>query len=170
MRLDELDMKIIDMLQEDSRRSAAEIAKKLDVHVNTVRYRINRLLKTGVIRRFTVLLDPRALGLTVSAALMIKLEPGKTESVTSRLMEMREVTNVYQLSGEYDLIAVVFGTDLLDLQGRVNAVRRIDGVREVNVFVTTRVLKSDVRYNLISTDPRVGALKRGRSFRHRGVA
>ncbi|MCS7094511.1 MAG: Lrp/AsnC family transcriptional regulator [Thaumarchaeota archaeon] len=153
MRLDNLDVKIIDILQEDSRKSAAEIARKLGIHENTVRYRIRKLLKGGVIRRFTVLLDPRALGLTVSAALMIKVEPGRMESVTSTLMEMREVTNVYQLSGEYDLIAVVFGTDLTDLQARVSAVRRVEGVREVNVFVTTRVLKSDVRYYLISPKP-----------------
>ncbi|MEN3048193.1 MAG: Lrp/AsnC family transcriptional regulator [Candidatus Caldarchaeales archaeon] len=149
MRLDELDARIIDALQEDSRRTAAEIARALGVHENTVRYRIRRLVRSGVIRRFTVLLDPRALGLTVSAALMIKVEPGRLESVAERLIGMREVTNVYQLSGEHDLIAVVFGTDLQDLQRRVSAVRRIEGVREVNVFVTTRVLKSEVRYQLV---------------------
>ncbi|MCS7127005.1 MAG: Lrp/AsnC family transcriptional regulator [Thaumarchaeota archaeon] len=150
MKIDELDARIIDALQEDSRRTAAEIARRLGVHQNTIRYRIRRLMRNGVIRRFTVLLDPRALGLTVSAALMIKVEPGRLESVAERLIGMREVTNVYQLSGEYDLIAVVFGTDLQDLQGRVSAVRRIEGVREVHVFVTTRVLKSEVRYQLVS--------------------
>jgi Lrp/AsnC family transcriptional regulator for asnA, asnC and gidA len=147
-KIDELDLKIISHLQENGRIPVAELAKKLNQPENTVRYRIERLLKNGVIRRFTALVDPRALGLNVSAAVMFKVDPKKLDQLLEKLTSMKDVTNVYQLSGEWDLIAVVFAKDIQDLHERVEELRRAEGVKEMNVMITTRVIKSEYRYVL----------------------
>jgi Lrp/AsnC family transcriptional regulator for asnA, asnC and gidA len=147
-RIDELDLKIISHLQENGRIPVAELAKKLNQPENTVRYRIERLLKNGVIRRFTALVDPRALGLNVSAAVMFKVDPKKLDQLLEKLTSMKDVTNVYQLSGEWDLIAVVFAKDIQDLHERVEELRRMEGVKEMNVMITTRVIKSEYRFVL----------------------
>jgi Lrp/AsnC family transcriptional regulator for asnA, asnC and gidA len=148
LKIDELDLKIISHLQENGRIPVAELAKKLNQPENTVRYRIERLLKNGVIRRFTALVDPRALGLNVSAAVMFKLDPKKLDQLLEKLTSMKDVTNIYQLSGEWDLIAVVFAKDIQDLHERVEELRRMEGVKEMNVMITTRVIKSEYRYVL----------------------
>ncbi len=147
-RLDELDLKIISHLQEDGRMPASELAKRLNQPENTIRYRIERLLRLGVIRRFTALVDPRALGLNVSAAVMFKVDPKRVDQLLERLSSMRDVTNIYQLSGEWDLIAVVFARDIQDLHSRIEEFRKMDGVREMNVMITTRVVKSEYRFVL----------------------
>jgi len=147
-KIDELDLKIISHLQENGRIPVAELAKKLNQPENTVRYRIERLLKNGVIRRFTALVDPRALGLNVSAAVMFKVDPKKLDQLLEKLTSMKDVTNIYQLSGEWDLIAVVFAKDIQDLHERVEELRRTEGVKEMNVMITTRVIKSEYRYVL----------------------
>jgi Lrp/AsnC family transcriptional regulator for asnA, asnC and gidA len=147
-KIDELDLKIISHLQENGRIPVAELAKKLNQPENTVRYRIERLLKNGVIRRFTALVDPRALGLNVSAAVMFKVDPKKLDQLLEKLTSMKDVTNIYQLSGEWDLIAVVFAKDIQDLHERVEELRRAEGVKEMNVMITTRVIKSEYRYVL----------------------
>jgi Lrp/AsnC family transcriptional regulator for asnA, asnC and gidA len=147
-KIDELDLKIISHLQENGRIPVAELAKKLNQPENTVRYRIERLLKNGVIRRFTALVDPRALGLNVSAAVMFKVDPKKLDQLLEKLTSMKDVTNVYQLSGEWDLIAVVFAKDIQDLHERIEELRRAEGVKEMNVMITTRVIKSEYRYVL----------------------
>jgi Lrp/AsnC family transcriptional regulator for asnA, asnC and gidA len=147
-KIDELDLKIISHLQENGRISVAELAKRLNQPENTVRYRIERLLKNGVIRRFTALVDPRALGLNVSAAVMFKVDPKKLDQLLEKLTSMKDVTNIYQLSGEWDLIAVVFAKDIQDLHERVEELRRAEGVKEMNVMITTRVIKSEYRYVL----------------------
>jgi Lrp/AsnC family transcriptional regulator for asnA, asnC and gidA len=147
-KIDELDLKIISHLQENGRIPIAELAKKLNQPENTVRYRIERLLKNGVIRRFTALVDPRALGLNVSAAVMFKVDPKKLDQLLEKLTSMKDVTNIYQLSGEWDLIAVVFAKDIQDLHERVEELRRAEGVKEMNVMITTRVIKSEYRYVL----------------------
>jgi Lrp/AsnC family transcriptional regulator for asnA, asnC and gidA len=147
-KIDELDLKIISHLQENGRIPVAELAKKLNQPENTVRYRIERLLKNGVIRRFTALVDPRALGLNVSAAVMFKVDPKKLDQLLEKLTSMKDVTNIYQLSGEWDLIAVVFAKDIQDLHERVEELRRMEGVKEMNVMITTRIIKSEYRFVL----------------------
>jgi Lrp/AsnC family transcriptional regulator for asnA, asnC and gidA len=147
-KIDELDLKIISHLQENGRIPVAELAKRLNQPENTVRYRIERLLKNGVIRRFTALVDPRALGLNVSAAVMFKVDPKKLDQLLEKLTSMKDVTNIYQLSGEWDLIAVVFAKDIQDLHERIEELRRMEGVKEMNVMITTRIIKSEYRYVL----------------------
>jgi len=147
-KIDELDLKIISHLQENGRIPVAELAKKLNQPENTVRYRIERLLKNGVIRRFTALVDPRALGLNVSAAMMFRVDPKKLDQLLEKLTSMKDVTNIYQLSGEWDLIAVVFAKDIQDLHERIEELRRAEGVKEMNVMITTRIIKSEYRYVL----------------------
>jgi Lrp/AsnC family transcriptional regulator for asnA, asnC and gidA len=147
-KIDELDLKIISHLQENGRIPVAELAKRLNQPENTVRYRIERLLKNGVIRRFTALVDPRALGLNVSAAVMFKVDPKKLDQLLEKLTSMKDVTNIYQLSGEWDLIAVVFAKDIQDLHERVEELRRAEGVKEMNVMITTRIIKSEYRFVL----------------------
>jgi Lrp/AsnC family transcriptional regulator for asnA, asnC and gidA len=147
-KLDELDLKIISHLQENGRIPIAELAKRLNQPENTVRYRIERLLKNGVIRRFTALVDPRALGLNVSAAVMFKVDPKKLDQILEKLISMKDVTNIYQLSGEWDLIAVVFSKDIQGLHTRIEELRRMEGVKEMNVMITTRVIKSEYRFVL----------------------
>lgn len=147
-KIDELDLKIISHLQENGRIPVAELAKRLNQPENTVRYRIERLLKNGVIRRFTALVDPRALGLNVSAAVMFKVDPKKLDQLLEKLTSMKDVTNIYQLSGEWDLIAVVFAKDIQDLHERIEELRRAEGVKEINVMITTRIIKSEYRFVL----------------------
>ncbi len=147
-KLDELDLKIISHLQEDGRVPVAELAKRLNQPENKVRYRIDRLLKHGVIRRFTALVDPRALGLNVSAAVMFKVDPKRLDQLLEKLTSMKDVMNIYQLSGEWDLIAVVFARDIQGLHARIEELRRTEGVKEMNVMITTRIIKSEYRFVL----------------------
>ncbi|MEM0381053.1 MAG: Lrp/AsnC family transcriptional regulator [Nitrososphaerota archaeon] len=148
VEIDEKDLAIIRALQRDARMPASMIAKEVGMPANTVRFRINRLVELGVIRGFVALVDPRRLGLNVSAAFMIKLDPSLREEAINELKSWREILNIYQFSGEYDLIAVAFARDLPGLQNLVDRVKRVRGVRETNVMVTTRVIKSQPTYTI----------------------
>ncbi|MDW8083650.1 MAG: Lrp/AsnC family transcriptional regulator [Candidatus Caldarchaeum sp.] len=148
MSVDELDLKILQHLYADGRASFAEIGRKLGVSENTVRFRYNRLVKMGVIRRATVLVDHTKLGLKNSAALMLKIEPSVIDQVLEELKGMREVYNIYQLSGDYDAIAVVIGRDLNHVRDIVESIKKIKGVLSINTLVTLRVVKTETRYDL----------------------
>ncbi|MEM4280896.1 MAG: Lrp/AsnC family transcriptional regulator [Candidatus Caldarchaeum sp.] len=147
--VDDLDKKILSILYEDGRASFAEIGRRLGVSENTVRFRFNRMVKNGVIRRVTALTDHAKLGLKNSAALMIKIEPSELENVLEVLKSIREVYNIYQLSGDYEAIAVVIGYDLNHVRQVVESIKKIEGVLSVNTYVTLRVVKADTRYALV---------------------
>ncbi len=144
--IDERDMAIIRVLQQNARATASEIAAKTGMPENTVRFRIKRLVRRGVIRGFVPVVDPRKLGLKVSAAFMIKLEAENREKAIEELRSWSEILNMYQFSGEYDIIAVSLLRDLNELQDLVDRVKKVKGVREMNVLVTTRVIKSQPFY------------------------
>ncbi|MCX8201191.1 MAG: Lrp/AsnC family transcriptional regulator [Candidatus Caldarchaeum sp.] len=148
MSIDDLDQKILQLLYRDGRASFAEIGRKLGVSENTIRFRYNRMVKNGVIRGATVLVDHKKLGLANSAALMLRIDPSRIDLVLEELKEMREVFNIYQLSGDYDAIAVVMGRDLGHIHEIVERVKRIKGVLSVNTLVTLRVVKTETRYDL----------------------
>ncbi|MEM0349735.1 MAG: Lrp/AsnC family transcriptional regulator [Candidatus Caldarchaeum sp.] len=146
--VDDLDLKILNILFEDGRASFADIGRKLGVSENTVRFRFQRLLKTGVIRKVTVLVDHVKLGLKNSAALMLKIESSEINRVLEELKQLREIANIYQLSGDFDAIAVAYGRDLDHIREIVEQVKKIPGVISVNTLVTLRVVKTDTRYGL----------------------
>ncbi|BAJ51478.1 transcriptional regulator, AsnC family [Candidatus Caldarchaeum subterraneum] len=147
--VDELDLKILNILFEDGRASFADIGRKLGVSENTVRFRFQKLVKTGVIRKVTVLVDHVKLGLKNSAALMLKIDPTKINRVLDELKQLREIANIYQLSGDFDAIAVAYGRDLDHIREIVEQIKKIPGIISVNTLVTLRVVKTDTRYGLV---------------------
>ncbi len=146
MKLDELDKALTSMLQEDGRRSFAEIAKSLDKSESTVRFRFKRLVDRKVIRSVVALVNPRAVGLNESAALFIKANALKLDDVLRDLCSLKEVPHVYQFTGDCDAIAIIMGRDVDDLNSIVRRVKSIPGVMDVTMMLTLRVMKSDVRY------------------------
>jgi len=77
--LDSIDLKIIDLLTQDARRSLADIGAKVDLSPSTINERIRRLVATGVIKRFTVEVEPRTLELPVLAFVWIALRDDANE-------------------------------------------------------------------------------------------
>ncbi len=146
MELDELDRALASLLQEDGRRSFAEMAKALDQSESTVRFRFKRLIDRGVIRGVVALVNPRTVGLNESAALFIKANATKLDDVLKDLNAIREVPHIYQFTGDYDAIAIVMGRDVNHLNSIVRKVKSIPGVLDVTMMLTLRVVKSDVKY------------------------
>ena len=75
VELDIIDRKILDMLQTNARTSFASVARELKINEATVRFRVKKLMKKGVVTRFIALLDPRKIGLSVTAIIMAKVDP-----------------------------------------------------------------------------------------------
>ncbi len=71
--MDELDLKILEFLQRDARLPFTQIAKELGQPDTTVHFRTRRLLKTGVVTRFSALVNPSAFGFESSALLRIQI-------------------------------------------------------------------------------------------------
>ena len=133
--MDELDSKIIDILQHDGRASNAGIARKVGVSEGTVRRRLKRLVQEKYIS-VVALPDPVKLGYQAQALVGVQVDPDKADQVADRLAELDEVSWVKMTTGSYDVFAwaALSSSETLGIFLRTK-VGTIPGVRRTETFV-----------------------------------
>ena len=122
------DEQIIEILQSDSRLPVSEIARKIGMSENGVRYRLEKLENAGYIQSYTVLLNTKKFDRNVTAIFNINTTPKKTTDVIHRLQEMDELQVIYKTSGVYSLMII-------------GLFRSID---ELNVFIEEKLADADI--------------------------
>lgn len=150
LRLDERDKKILEILQEDARTSYVEIARKLKIGETAVRYRVRKLRKRGVITRFIALLDPRKIGLAITAIVMANVNPAELDKTAEQLASFGESHHIFQSTGEYDLIAIVHAKDMTHLNQLMKKIKALPGIRNTFLSVVTYLAKVEPRFKLDS--------------------
>ncbi|WP_341280019.1 Lrp/AsnC family transcriptional regulator [Paenibacillus sp. FSL H8-0537] len=97
--IDDIDRKIIAALHINGRISYTDLAKDIGLSRVAVQARINTLLENGVIERFTAVINPEKIGVTVSAFFNVEVEPKFLHEVADRLSEEPVVTSLYHMTG-----------------------------------------------------------------------
>ncbi|MGO1117296.1 Lrp/AsnC family transcriptional regulator [Rhodovibrionaceae bacterium A322] len=103
--LDDLDRKLIGLLQDDARKATTELAKTLGVARATVQNRITKLQHLGVIARFTIELGQVEQDQIIDAFALVKMAAKDSRPLIAALRKIPEVTEIHTLNGTYDLIA-----------------------------------------------------------------
>ncbi len=133
--MDELDSKIIEILQEDGRASNAGIARRVGVSEGTVRRRLKRLVQEEFIQ-VVALPDPLKMGYQSQALVGVQVDPDKVDRVADALAELTEISWVAVTTGTYDLFAwaTLQSAEALGIFLRTK-VGVIPGVRRTETFV-----------------------------------
>jgi len=100
---DELDFKIMRLLEEDARKSYREIAEELGVATGTVYSRTKKLMEEEVIEGYVPVIDPTKVGYDLSALILIQAEGKHLLEVEERLAETEEVYFVFDITGDFDI-------------------------------------------------------------------
>jgi Lrp/AsnC family leucine-responsive transcriptional regulator len=103
--LDETDQALIALLSGNARLSTAELARSVGLSAPSVAERLRRLEEDGVIGTYTVELDPKALGYTLTAIVRIRPLPGQLHHVEKLLVESPEVVECDKVTGEDCFVA-----------------------------------------------------------------
>ncbi|MED5271576.1 MAG: Lrp/AsnC family transcriptional regulator [Candidatus Thermoplasmatota archaeon] len=144
MSLDEIDRKLIEALMNNSRSSMRQLAAKLDVALGTIRNRLERLEKEGVIKGYNVVLDPAKVGWEMTVIVGLRITKGKMIDVQKRIAEDPRVFLVYDVTGDYDsfVIAKVQNTD--DLNDLTKGVLTSKGIERSLTHVVLNTVKETV--------------------------
>ncbi len=139
--MDELDRKIIEILQLDGRASNARIAREVGVSEGTVRRRLRRLIQDNVVKIIAVPnLDK--MGYSTAALIGLQTAPGQLDAVADSLAEMKEVHYVAITTGAFDVFAWVGMTSTEDLGVFLRTqVGIIPGVTRTETFVNLSIKK-----------------------------
>lgn len=139
--MDELDRKIIQILQANGRASNARIARDVDVSEGTVRRRLKTLVQEGSIK-IIALPDPEVLGYDTEALVGIQVDPDKIDEVAVLLVELKESSWVSVTTGSFDIFCWVTLPSSEELGNFLKAVvGTIPGVRRTETFVSLSVRK-----------------------------
>ena len=108
IQTDDMDARIISALGADGRRSYADVGAEVGLSTAAVHERVKKLLDKGVIRRFSISVDPERVGLNFTAFVAIRNDGGAhCRDIAPRLRELPSVQELHSVAGEYDLLAKV---------------------------------------------------------------
>lgn len=133
--LDEIDRKILAVLQTDSRLSVQDLAERVGLSPSPCHRRVKLLEENGVITRYIAMVDQRAVGLPVSVFISIKLERQKEEDLdrfARSIAGWREVLECYLMTGHQDFLLRVVVSDLEAYERFLKQkLTRLDGVSSI---------------------------------------
>jgi DNA-binding Lrp family transcriptional regulator len=133
--MDKVDINILRSLQLDARTKYSDIAAKCGVSVDTIIKRFKKLMRNGVVKRTTLLLDPRKLGKEVLANMDIDVEPDGLDSVLQFLSEQDEVLFATHAMGKYDIIAITASSSMNEMNQLKERIQSHIMVREVKTSI-----------------------------------
>ncbi|MEM1566089.1 MAG: Lrp/AsnC family transcriptional regulator [Candidatus Bathyarchaeia archaeon] len=140
--MDEIDQKILKLLQEDGRLPFLEIAQKLKLSESTIRKRVQALKERGVIKRFTVEVDPAKMGLNTVAIVGIDVDPPKLLEVAQKLCEFKEIRCVATSTGDHMIMTEIWTKDGRELTRLISEkIGPIEGVKKICPAIILERLK-----------------------------
>jgi len=121
-------MKIIKALQTDARKPIVRLAREVGANEATVRRRIDKLSKEGIIERFTVVLDYHKLGRVIKAFIGLRVQPAKLREIVDHLSKHPDIQVLYRTSGDTDIFAEVIFEKMEDLNEFLEEELRLEGI------------------------------------------
>ncbi len=136
--VDEIDERIMDLLEEDARMTYVEIGKIVGLSEGAVRNRIQSLTSTGVIKKFTI---EKSTSHGVKAVTMIAVDPSTpTYELSKSVSELDGVESVYEVTGEYDIMLVSSSVNIDGINQCIEDIRKIKGVEKTNTILVLRTI------------------------------
>ncbi|WP_243545602.1 Lrp/AsnC family transcriptional regulator [Pseudodesulfovibrio tunisiensis] len=145
-KIDDLDLKILNIIQSDGKVSNAEIARQVGKAPSAVLERVRKLRKRGVIRGYECIVDHKALGRGLTAFTSVNADEAVgSASIGDRLAQFPEVLEVHYTAGRDSYLVKVRVEDTEALQGVLAKFGAVPGVRDTNsTIVLTTVKESRV--------------------------
>lgn len=142
VEVDELDLKILRMLQEDGRIPFTKIAEKLKLSESTIRKRVQALQNKEVIKKFTVEIDPSRIGIRTVAIVGVDVDPTELLEAAQKLCEIKEVRSVATSTGDHMIMTEIWTKDGRELTKLISEkIGKIDGVKKICPAIILEKLK-----------------------------
>uniref|UniRef100_A0A7J2TIM9 Lrp/AsnC family transcriptional regulator n=1 Tax=Archaeoglobus fulgidus TaxID=2234 RepID=A0A7J2TIM9_ARCFL len=141
VKIDEIDIAIIRELQEDARKSLREIAEKVGVAEGTIYNRINKLKNLGVIKKFIPVIDYPMLGYEITAIIGITAEGDQIVEIENEIAKEKNVTAVYDVTGEFDILVVAKFENREKLNEFVKKLLGMKSVKRTYTMLVLNVVK-----------------------------
>ncbi len=141
--MDETDLVVIRLLASNARMSLRTIASKLGIPYTTLYSRLRRLEESGVIKRYTVMLDHARLGYPITAVTQVSVQGKHIEELEETVAGRPESVAVYDITGEYDMLVIARFRSIGELDSFIKWLNKLEGVERTVTSVVFRIVKED---------------------------
>lgn len=143
--MDNTDLKILSCLKENSRMNATAIGESINLSTSAVIERIKRLEASGVILKYTTVIDNEKIGKGITAFISVSLEhPKFDEDFRAAIDELEEISECHYITGDYDYLLKGITATSKTLEALINVVKSINGVSHTRTLVVMTTTKNDI--------------------------
>ena len=138
LKIDKLDLQILDALMHDAAQPYTELAKKLYVSGGTIHVRMRKLNEMGIVKNSNLQVDYEALGYDISAFLGIYLDKSSLyDDVSSQLKAIPEIVSAHYTTGQYSIFAKIVCRDTNHLRDVLHdKIQKIQGIQRTETFIS----------------------------------
>lgn len=139
--IDEIDGKLLNILQDNSRVTIRELSEKLHLSTTPIHERIKKLEKSGIIKQYVTLLDPKVLGKKLTVFISVSLSSHVKEVIDEFEREIKlmpEVMECYYISGNWDFFIKIQCTDMDEYHNFV--INRFSRIKNITQFYSSFVM------------------------------
>ena len=134
--MDDIDEKIIAILEENGRTSYTEVGKQIGLSEGAVRRRVKTLMNSGAIRKFTIQIGFEK---GAKAILLLTTTPSiPTSNISETLIKIEGIKSVHEVTGEYDIAVFLSTSNIKEINHSIEEIRRIEGVKSTNTVIILR--------------------------------
>jgi Lrp/AsnC family leucine-responsive transcriptional regulator len=143
--MDNIDLQILSILKDNARMKASAIANVVNLSVSAVTERIKKLETSGIIEKYTLMVDQKKIGNDVSAVIEVAIEhPRYIDSFINLVTSIPNIISCYCVTGDYDFILKVIIDSSEGLEQIYRMVKGFDGVKETKTYIILKNIKNEI--------------------------
>ncbi|MEM2760883.1 MAG: winged helix-turn-helix transcriptional regulator [Nitrososphaerales archaeon] len=147
--LDRHDVAILSVLMSDARASYRQVARQTNLSVPTVKMRVDRMIRLGLIKKFAPVFDVTKLAHGLVALITLKISGKNIDDVIHELSGLDAVKDIFAITGEGNVMLRVMVGDANELHEFIDSItKKIEGVSVVYTQIVTKVIKNDLGINV----------------------
>ena len=144
--MDSTDLKIIDMLKDNSRSTTSDISRRVNLSIPAVAERIRKMEESGLIEKYTIRINREKTNKKLMAFIFVNID--KTENIEqfrNSIVNYNGVLECHHMAGEYDYLLKVLVEDSRALEYLISdCLKKITGVTKTNTMIVLSSLKEDI--------------------------
>jgi Lrp/AsnC family transcriptional regulator, leucine-responsive regulatory protein len=143
--LDDKDRRILALVQRDAKLPQAEIARRIGLSTAAVNERLRKLESAGFLRRYVAVVDPKAIGVSVTAFVEVFVEHPRYEAAfIDQVLAIDEVQECHHITGEFSLLLKIRVRDMESLQQLlIHKLNALEGVRQTRTVIVLSTSKEE---------------------------
>ena len=142
--LDETDIKILKIINDDVRTSYRQISRELEVSVGTIHNRIDKMVKIGVIKKFSPIIDYEKLGFVLTTIIGVRVKGGKLKNLEEKMFYNKNIVGIYDVTGEFDVFLIAKFRNANELNSFIKEISKDQNIERTYTQIVLDVIKEDM--------------------------